>query len=145
MNHDAIPRFFQWRSAFRAISVDGAMPGNDSKAPAQTHLRPTGLRPIPVTPGTLPRKSVPVALAWCTLNWLIPGLGYLLAGDRVRALLLFLIINFCFVVGLLMGGYILAPGSWHPRAPEFNLVTILTYLSQSFNGLGWVLLQWLQR
>lgn len=97
-----------------------------------------------MTPGTLPRKSVPAALGLCLVNWLVPGLGFFLVGDRLRGTVLFLIITFCFVVGALMGGYVLAPGSWHPRSPEFNLVTVLTYLAQSFNGGGWLLVQWLQ-
>ena len=86
-----------------------------------------------------------MALALCAANWLIPGLGYILSRDMARGATLFILINLCFAIGILMGGYILAPVSWAPFTPNFNLVGILTYLSQAFHGGGWLGLQGLQR
>ena len=75
------------------------------------------------------------------VNWLIPGAGFLLVRDYQRGVTLFLAINGCFAIGLLMGGYVLAPASFDPRAEGFNLVGLLTYLAQAFHGGGWLLLQ----
>lgn len=37
-----------------------------------------------------------------------------------------------------------APGSWKPFTPNFNLVTGLTYIAQSFYGGGWLCMEYLQ-
>ena len=89
----------------------------------------------------LPRISVPAALGLCLLNWLIPGLGFALCKDWRRACVLFVLINICFAIGVLLGGTILPPLSWKPFTPDFNVVAVLTYLSQSFHGAGWLVLQ----
>lgn len=74
------------------------------------------------------------------MNWLVPGLGYYLCGDRRRSLALFFIINGCFAMGLFYGGFILTP-VWSFRDPEFNIVSLLTYIAQGFHGGGWLLTQ----
>ncbi len=91
----------------------------------------------------IPRTSKEKAFLYCFLNWLVPGLGYILCKDYPRGLTLLVLINACFVIGVFLGGYILPPLSWVPRNPEFNLVSILTYLSQAFHGSGWLGLQYL--
>lgn len=80
----------------------------------------------------------------CLLNWLIPGAGYLAVRDVSRGITLFLVINFCFAMGVLLGGYILVPATWSPRAAGFNLVGTLTYICQVFDGGGWLLVRILQ-
>jgi hypothetical protein len=94
---------------------------------------------VPHSP--LPRTSVATALAVCLANWLVPGLGYVLCRDVTRGVILFITINACFAIGLYFGGYILIPPSWTPTNPNFNLVTVLTYLVQAFHGGGWLALQ----
>jgi hypothetical protein len=80
----------------------------------------------------------------CLLNWLVPGAGYIAVKDVARGVTLFVVINLCFAIGLMLGGYILEPASWRPLTPQFNLVGVLTYLSQAFHGGGWLLLRFLQ-
>ena len=80
----------------------------------------------------------------CIGNCLIPGLGFALCKDYSRAALLFVSLNGCYLAGMAWGGYVLAPQSWVPMTPEFNLVTALTYLTQAFHGSGWLLQQALQ-
>lgn len=83
-------------------------------------------------------------MALCLANWLVPGLGFVLTKDVARGVILFVVINACFAIGLFLGGYILPPLSWTPFSPNFNLVAILTYLAQFFHGGGWLALQYLQ-
>ncbi len=85
---------------------------------------------------SLPRVGVPSALGLCVVNWFLPGVGYIAAGDRTRGLLLFVLINGCFLVGLSMGGYILPP-EWSFKSPNFSIVACLTYIMQVFHGIGW--------
>ncbi|MCC6546649.1 hypothetical protein IT570_05725 [Candidatus Sumerlaeota bacterium] len=82
-----------------------------------------------------------MALGLCVLNWLIPGLGFALCKDFRRAGVLFVLINLCFAVGVFFGGTVLLPLSWKPFTADFNVVAILTYLSQAFHGSGWLALQ----
>lgn len=84
---------------------------------------------------------LPTALALCTVNWLVPGAGYLLRGEVRRGALLFLLLNTCFLIGLAHGGYYFVP-AWNPRSPNFNIVACLTYAVQFFHGGGWML-SWL--
>jgi len=92
----------------------------------------------------IPQVDSGTALLTCLVNWLLPGAGYILCGDWKRGLVLGLVINACFVGGLLYGGYVLMP-AFSPRDPEFNVVMVLTYCSQAFYGGGWLLLQILQK
>ncbi len=53
------------------------------------------------------------AMAWVmgTAGWLVPGLGHLLQGKWVRALVLGGSVWICFLVGLWMGGHLFAVGN----------------------------------
>jgi Family of unknown function (DUF6677) len=97
-----------------------------------------------VTAETFPRKPVPIALGLCAINWLLPGVGFILCKDYRRGALLFVLINLVFFLGVFFGGYVDAPGSWKPFTPNFNLVTGLTYIAQSFYGGGWLCMEYLQ-
>lgn len=90
-------------------------------------------------PSPLPRLSTPEALILCALNWLVPGAGYLAVRDYARGLTFFAVINAILLAGVALGGYVLTP-VWHYRHPEFNLVAVLTYLTQALHGSGWLLL-----
>ncbi|MCC5877313.1 MAG: hypothetical protein JJU11_13910 [Candidatus Sumerlaeia bacterium] len=88
----------------------------------------------------IPRLSMIPAMGLCLANWIVPGLGYLLVRDFARGLALLVLINGCFAMGLFYSGYVLVP-VFSYRDPEFNIVSLLTYISQAFHGGGWALLQ----
>lgn len=90
----------------------------------------------------LPRTTPSVALAYCAANWLIPGSGYLLWGNFARGITLLILINLLFLIGVAYGGHVVMP-AWYYKAPEFNIVAILTYLVEAFHGGGWLALQYL--
>ncbi|MDX2177363.1 MAG: DUF6677 family protein [Candidatus Sumerlaeia bacterium] len=94
--------------------------------------------PATPAPGPVPRVARPVALAWCALNWIVPGLGYFAAGDRFRGAALFLLINGVLVAGYALGGHFLPP-VWRVGAPNFSIVSCLTYILQLFHGGAWAL------
>lgn len=90
----------------------------------------------------LPPRSTASALWICATNWLIPGLGFVLAGDKKRGAALFVLITAVSIAGIAMGGYIMVP-VWSIRNPDFNPVALLTYLVQAFHGCVWLSLQYL--
>ncbi|MGF1574085.1 MAG: DUF6677 family protein [Sumerlaeia bacterium] len=79
-------------------------------------------------------KSTPEALGYSLINWLVPGLGFILVGDRFRGLLLFFVINGIFGLGIFFDGYVYLPS--FKLGPEFNIVSILTFIVQGAHGLG---------
>ena len=79
------------------------------------------------------------ALGYCALNWIVPGVGFLAAGDRKRGIPLVIILNVIFFGGLLYGGYLYTP-AFHPRSEQFNIVSALTFVVQACHGGGTVLL-----
>jgi hypothetical protein len=81
-----------------------------------------------------PRQPAGKALGLCLVNWLVPGAGYLAAGDRVRGLSFLFLLNGCFILGLVLDGIILTPSL--PNSPSFNIVAALTFLVQVFHGGG---------
>lgn len=55
--------------------------------------------------------SVPVLIV---LGWLVPGLGHLLLGRRLRALVFAVIIVFSFIVGIALQGELILPRAGEP-------------------------------
>lgn len=82
------------------------------------------------------QPSLVEKLAVMAGSWFVPGLGFWLKGARWQALSLFILIEFVFVVGLLLNGGVLVPGTFNPVAPGANIVGILTFFVQCFNGGG---------
>lgn len=83
-----------------------------------------------------PKRLKPIpSLGLCALNWVIPGLGFLLAGDMVRGVSLLVLINGVFAAGLLFGGYIYVPPMMMGQE-GFNIVALLTFLVQVCHGGG---------
>lgn len=68
-----------------------------------------------------------------TLSWLIPGYGFYRHGLRWRALLFFVLLEASFVIGAVLRGSVLLP-DLNPHSEGFNIVTILTFVTQMFNG-----------
>jgi hypothetical protein len=69
------------------------------------------------------------------LSWLIPGYGFYRHGLRTRGLILFVLIEATFLTGVLFQGAVLIP-TFNYRVEGFNLVAILTFVTQMFNGLA---------
>ena len=78
--------------------------------------------------------------AWLmgTAGWLIPGLGHLLQGRWVRALLLGGAVWVCFILGFLMGGHLFNYDGSLLRIPPMigNLGAGLLYIVPWFMGVG---------
>lgn len=67
-------------------------------------------------------------------SWLIPGYGFYHHGLRKRALFFFITLEAAFLVGSFLQASVLFP-EFRLRSEGFNLVAILTFLTQMFNGL----------
>jgi hypothetical protein len=68
------------------------------------------------------------------VGWLVPGSCYFFKRDWKRGLVLFALLNVTFLIGLMLHGGVLWP-VWAPRTEGFNLINILTYLTQMGSGL----------
>lgn len=67
-------------------------------------------------------------------SWLLPGYGFYHYGMKRRAAFFFITLQLTFLIGALMQGSVLWP-VFGFRNEGFNLVTILTFFTQMFNGL----------
>ncbi len=67
------------------------------------------------------------------LSWLVPGYGFMHNGRWGRGLFFFIILESLFLIGAYFRGSVLLP-DFSPRSEGFNLVTILTFFTQIFNG-----------
>jgi hypothetical protein len=77
-----------------------------------------------------PKKS-PVGTM--ILSWLIPGYGFMKNGYVARGVFFFVILQLTFLIGAALRGSVLMP-DFYFRSPGFNLVNILTFMTQIFNG-----------
>ena len=85
------------------------------------------------------RLSSSASLGVCAINWLLPGAGYLMTGDKVRGISLIIIINSIFLIGLALNGYLYVP-PFRPGTEGFNMVALLTFIVQLCHGGGCLLL-----
>jgi len=86
------------------------------------------------------------ARAWLmgTAAWLVPGLGHLLQGKWIRALLLGGAVWICFISGFLMGGHLFRYSPSEPEGASLlqlppmigDLGTGLLYIVCWFRGVG---------
>jgi len=67
------------------------------------------------------------------LSWLIPGYGFFINGHKRRAIYFFIVLELTFLIGAMLRGSILIP-AFSIRNEAFNLVNILTFFTQMFNG-----------
>lgn len=77
-----------------------------------------------------PRKSPVMPMI---LSWLIPGYGFFINGHRKRGVFFFVVLQLTFIIGVVLRGAVLIP-EFSIKSPAFNLVNILTFLTQMFNG-----------
>lgn len=73
------------------------------------------------------------------LAWLVPGLGHLLLGRRLRAAVFFAVISIAFVVGLLLQGELVLPKSGDPISYLATIATIgngTLFFVAKYLGLG---------
>lgn len=66
-------------------------------------------------------------------SWMIPGLGFFLRGRRIRALILFLVIEGTFFLGLILQGGV-TPPVLDPSGG--GIISFLTFIIQLGNGLS---------
>jgi len=60
------------------------------------------------------------------LNWIVPGSGYFLVGERFRALALVVLLNGVFALGLGLKGAVIVP-EFRLGQPSFNIINVLTF------------------
>lgn len=78
------------------------------------------------------RKQQPMWLV-LTLSWLVPGYGFYYHGLKRRAWLIFGTIETTFLLGSALRGSVLLPEfRWSHEG--FNIVSLLTFFTQMFNG-----------
>lgn len=81
------------------------------------------------------KGSVAGALVLVVLSWLVPGSGFIIKRNWWRGLIIFLLLNGTFALGLLLHGSVVVPELRY-RSPGFNIVNILTFAGQMGNGGG---------
>lgn len=88
---------------------------------------------------TYPRRHAPAkpqarpAFGAMLLSWLIPGYGYMRNGQVGRGIFFFVTLQLTFLIGVVLRGSVLIP-AFSFRDPAFNVVNILTFFTQIFNG-----------
>jgi len=68
------------------------------------------------------------------MSWLVPGFGFAWHGLWWRALFFFVVLEATFLAGAFFQGSVLVPDFAY-SSKDFNLVAILTFFTQMFNGL----------
>jgi len=84
----------------------------------------------PVAPGATAKNSTFPMLV-LVAGWLVPGLGHLLVGKKIRALLLFVSIVGMFLIGILLAGQVYQPNTG-------DILDILGFVGQLGMGLLYV-------
>ncbi|MGI8907611.1 MAG: DUF6677 family protein [Candidatus Sumerlaeaceae bacterium] len=67
------------------------------------------------------------------MSWLIPGFGFFIHRRWGRGLLFFIVLQATFLLGTAFKGSVLLP-DFRFGSEGFNIVTILTFFTQLFNG-----------
>jgi hypothetical protein len=71
------------------------------------------------------------------ISWLIPGYGFYVNGLKQRGVFFFLTLELTFLAGAMLHGSVLLPDFWPTEGDPtdgFNIVSILTFFTQMFNG-----------
>lgn len=80
-----------------------------------------------------PPENQKSAVFVLVLSWLVPGYGFLHHGRWARGIFFFVVLEAVFLIGAYFRGSVLIP-DFNMRSEGFNLVTILTFFTQLFNG-----------
>lgn len=86
--------------------------------------------PSPHAPGAAAAaQAVSIQRLWSAvmLNWIVPGSGYFLVGERTRAWVLLIVLNATFAMGLTLKGSVVVP-EFNVRSPTFNFINVLTFV-----------------
>lgn len=67
------------------------------------------------------------------INWLFPGIGYYFIGKKIKALILFILLEITFIIGFLLHSQVAIP-MINPFSLGFNLINIFTFIVQLGNG-----------
>jgi len=67
------------------------------------------------------------------MSWLVPGFGFAWHGRWWRAIFFFIVLEATFLAGAFLQGSVLVP-EFSYSSKDFNLVAILTFFTQMFNG-----------
>lgn len=67
------------------------------------------------------------------LSWLLPGYGFMRNGYVARGVTFFVMLQVTFLIGAALKGSVLVP-VMNFREPGFNLVNVLMFITQGFNG-----------
>ena len=67
------------------------------------------------------------------LNWLFPGVGYFFLGKKVKAIILFVLLELTFLIGFILHSQVAVP-MINPFSLGFNLINIFTLIVQIGNG-----------
>lgn len=92
----------------------------------------------PATTDPPPISRLPLSLL-LVLAWLVPGLGHLLLGRRLRAAVFFVVIAIAFVVGLLLQGELILPTAGDPLSYLAAIASIgngTLFFIAKYLGLG---------
>lgn len=79
------------------------------------------------------KAAGPSALGPMILSWLIPGYAFMRNGHVARGVFFFVALQVTFLIGVWLRGSVLVP-EFNFREPGFNLINVLIFITQMFNG-----------
>lgn len=88
---------------------------------------------------TAPIRSPYLTIA---LAWLVPGLGHLLLGRRIRGAIVFFSVLIAFLIGIFMHGPLFQPGGT-PGDVLSRVITIGGFIGDLSTGLFYLIAVWL--
>lgn len=68
------------------------------------------------------------------VSWLIPGFGFICHGMWIRGIIIFVLLQATFLLGAALHASVLWP-DFNIRSEGFNIVNIIMFFCQMFNGL----------
>lgn len=100
-------------------------------SPSATPAAGTAPSAAPAAAKPAPERTYSWGRVWAAvgLNWVVPGSGWFLVGERVRAWALVLLLNGVFLLGLGLKGAVIVP-EFNFRSPTFNIINVLTFTVQ---------------
>jgi hypothetical protein len=87
------------------------------------------------------KSAIGSGIALLVGSWFVPGLGFIVKRNYWRGVVIFLLLNATFLIGLLLQGTVIMP-DWRYWSPGFNVVNCLVFIGQMGNA-GAGLLSWI--